>query len=300
MVKLSAGSAQWSGVMIDPSGRILTTSLSLGTAPLVSFRTFDGATGQAWVVGRDDNLDLAILEVLSPGQQFSFAEVAAEDVPERSENLVLMHFRPTSTTVAQSPSSVVGSRQDPTTGISYVQVGGFSLGTETGGAVFDALGRLRGLRMDSVRMIEIGIGRVGEAWAMDSFTLASAMIPRLQSGFTLINAASGGCSDAANFPPVPAIYKGDITAGGSLAAVGSRLYVRVIKTATGEELWFSQSLTTVGRYFMTVSICDKTFGPATPGSPTRSIVEFWLNSSSAGATSVYNPGDGYTNNLFFP
>jgi hypothetical protein len=300
MVKLTAGATQWSGVMIDPSGRIVTTSLNLGAAPLVSFRTHDGATGQAWVVGRDDNLDLAILEVVNPGQQFPFAEVSSEDVPVRSEDLVLMHFRPTSTTLAQSASNVVGSRQDPTTGISYIQVGGFSLGTEAGGAVFDARGRLRGLRMDSDRMIEIGIGRVGEAWAMDSFTLSSALIPRLEAGFTVINASSGRCADEGSFPPVPAIYSGSITIGGAPAAADSRLYVRALKTSTGEEVWFSQLVAGTGEYFITISICDISFGPASPGAPARSIVQFWLNATSTGIPSIYIPGDFYSIDLAFP
>jgi S1-C subfamily serine protease len=301
MVKLTAGSSQWSGVMIDPSGVILTTSLSLGTAPLVSFRTFDGHTGRAWVVGRDDNLDLAVLEVLDAGQQFEFVEVSAEDVPTRSEELILMYFRPTSTTVTKSSAaSVVGSTQDPITGVSYIQVGGFSLGVETGGAVFDARGQLRGLRMDSVRMIEMSIGRIGEAWAMDSFTLASAMIARLRSGLTSINASAGSCTDSTAWPPVPAIYMGGIIAGGSPAAAGLHLYVRVIETQTNQEMWFSKPLTATGRYFMPVSICDLAFGPRNAGSPTRSVVEFWLNASSSSASSVYRPGDRYNNDLVFP
>lgn len=292
MVKLTAGSSQWSGVMIDPSGRIVTTSINLGTAPLVSFRTLDGATGQAWVVGRDDNLDLAVLEVLNPGQQFASVEVSNEEPPNRNENLVLMHFRTNGVVTEKFNSAVVGSRQDAITGISYLQLQGFSVGDEDGGAVFDALGRLRGLRMDSDRMISIGIGRIGEVWAMDSFALASSMIPRLQAGISIINSTAGQCTDLGAPPPIPAIYKGDVSIGGTPAAIGLRMYARTTKTSTGEELWFSQPIANVGRYFLTISICDATFA--------NGVVDFWLNSVPSPTTSVYTPSGTLVNNLDFP
>lgn len=292
MVKLTAGSTQWSGVMIDPSGIIVTTSLNLGTAPLVSFRTFNGATGSAWVVGRDDNLDLAVLEVLNPGQQYDSVEVSSDDPPGRNENLVLMHFKSGGVIAEKANSAVVGSRQDAITGITYLQMQGFSVGDEDGGAVFDALGRLRGLRMDSERMINIGIGRIGEAWAMDSFALASSMIPRLQAGVSIISSTAGQCTDLGAPPPIPAIYKGDISDSTGVAAVGMRLYARATKTATGQELWFSQPIVNVGRYFLTISICDSTFSNA--------VVDFWLNSKSTTTKSVYSPGDNLINNLVFP
>ncbi|MDA0797791.1 MAG: serine protease [Chloroflexi bacterium] len=278
--------------MIDPSGRIVTTSTNLGTAPLVSFRTFDGATGQAWVVGRDDNLDLAVLEVLNPGQQFASVEVSSEDPPNRNENLVLMHFKAGGVVTQQFNSAVVGSRQDAITGISYLQLQGFSVGDEDGGAVFDALGRLRGLRMDSDRMISIGIGRIGEVWAMDSFALASSMIPRLQAGVSIIYATAGQCVDLGAPPPIPAIYKGDLSIGGAPAAIGLRMYARTTKTSTGEELWFSQPITNVGRYFLTISICDPIFA--------NGVVDFWLNSKPSPTTSLYTPSSTLINNLFFP
>ena len=278
--------------MISPSGRIVTSSLNLGTAPLVTFRTFDGATGNAWVVGRDDNLDLAVLEAINPGQQFAFAEVSSLDFPTRSENLALMHIKAGDFAVQKFNSGIVGSRQDSITGITYLQLQGFSVGDEAGGAVFDAQGHLRGLRMDSDRMIRLGIGRIGEAWAMDSFALATAMIPRLQAGVSIINTTAGQCVDLGSPPPIPAIYKGDITVGGVPGPLGVRLYARAIKTSTSEALWFSQPLAVEGRYFLTISICDPSFanGP----------VDFWLNSSPAPALTNYSVGKTLINDLVFP
>ena len=292
MVKLTAGAIQWSGVMVDPSGQIITTSINLGTAPLVSFRTFDGATGQAWVTGRDDDLDLALLQVLNPGQQFASVEVSTDDLPSRAENLVMMHFKANSGSTDKSNSRVVGSRQDMITGVSYLQLQGYSVGDEDGGAVFDALGRLRGLRMDSDRMIKIGIGRIGEIWAMDSYALASLMIPRLQDGVSIINSTAGQCIELGAPPPIPAIYRGDVSLGGSPAATGQRVYARTTKRSTGAELWFSQSIVSTGRYFLTISICDPSFATG--------VVDFWLDSKPTSTASVYSPGVMNTNNLVFP
>jgi S1-C subfamily serine protease len=277
--------------MIDPSGRIVTTSLNLGTAPLVSYRTFNGATGLAWVVGRDDNLDLAVLEAVNPGQQFAFAEVSVDDPPSRNENLVLMQFKSLGGTTESFNSAVVGSRQDVATGITYLQMQGFSVGHEDGGAVFDANGRLRGLRMDSDRMIGEGIGRIGEAWAMDASALAIAMIPRLQAGVSIINSTAGQCTSVGSPPPIPAIYKGDVAVRGVPASVGLRMYARAINPSTGAELWFSQPISNEGRYFLTASICDPTYDNA--------VVDFWLESKQSPSKSVYAVGRTYVNNVVF-
>jgi hypothetical protein len=290
-VKLTAGSTQWTGVMIESTGIIVTTSLALGSSPLVSFRTFDGSTGNAWVVGRDDNLDLAVLEVINAGQSFTSIAMHTGNPPERSENLVMMHYQATRFAPDKFNSNVVGSRQDAITGIDYLQMSGFSAGGEQGGAVADANGILRGLRMDSDRMIDIGIGRVGEVWAMDAFALSSAMVPRLKAGISIISTTDGRCTELGAPPPIPAVFKGDITMGGVNLAVGQRVYARITKTSTGQQLWFSQVIANEGRYFITVSICDTSFNAG--------VVDFWFSAGSTATTSSYNPGAIQTNNLAF-
>jgi len=292
MVKLTVGATNWTGVMVSADGKILTTSAPLGTAPLVTFRTFGGVTGQAWVLGRDDVMDIALLEVISPIQTYPFIEVALEDPPERSEDLGLLHYRATSTVPDQLTSSAVGSRQDSGTGVDYMQLQGFSAGTEHGGAVIDALGRLRGLRMRPEHMITLGIGRTGEAWAMASFPLAASAISRLESGYSDIRAIAGQCTTPGAPPPIPSIMVGDITVGGSPAPVGTKLYINLTKPTGAGELWFPVTTTTTGRYFATVSICDPTFnnGPA----------EFWRDAVESAATTTYVPGVRREPTVTFP
>lgn len=291
MVKLTVGTSQWSGVMIDPSGLILTTSTPLSTSPLVTFQTTDGVTGQAWVQGRDDSLDLALLKVINPSQTFNAVQVATEDPPTRTEDLVMIQYKPSGTSPDTVTTGVVGSRQDASTGIDYYQLQGFASGSEAGGGVFDASGKLRGLRMSVDQMVAIGVGRVGEAWAMNSFPLAASLIPKLQSGYSNILAVAGTCTILGAPPPIPSIYNGDITVGGNPAPTGDRLYAKVTK-ASGTQLWFSQQITTAGRYFMTISICDSTYD--------NSPVEFWMDAVKSPVPSTYAPGEKRTPTITFP
>ena len=278
--------------MVDASGLILTTSDGLGTSPLADFRTVGGASGRAWVIGRDDNFGLALLEVISPAQRYAAVAIHQGDFPARSEQIALLHFSGTRVEPEVANSFVVGSRQDAGSGLDYVQYQGISISGEQGGAVIDADGNLRGIRMSVDQMISIGVGRAGEVWALDARSLTNAMIPRLRSGVSIINALDGGCRDLGAPPPIPAIYSGSVTTAGQPAPVADRLYARVTKAATGEELWFSDLLIEAGRYVLTISICDPRFS--------NSAVEFWMNARTAGQVSSYVSGTTATPALVFP
>jgi hypothetical protein len=293
MVRLTSGAdKQWTGVMIDSSGLILTTSSDLGASPLANFRTVDGANGKAWVIGRDDTFGLALLEVISPGQQYSAIEVHLGDFPTRNEEIALLHFSGSQVDPSASDTRVTGSRQDSSTGVSYVQYQGISISGEQGGAVVDADGLLRGLRMTSSQMIAIGVGRVGEIWAMDASSLGGALIPRLKGRISVVSSTDGQCDGLGAPPPIPAIYSGTATLGGVPIAVNERLYAEVTKTATGEHLWFSDMVVATGRYILTIGICDPSFS--------NSPVEFWLNARTSTQRSSYVPGNSSTPALAFP
>lgn len=292
MVRLSSGANQWTGVMIDSTGQILTTSEDLGASPLADFSTVDGASGKAWVVGRDDEFGLALLEVISPGQQYAAIESHTGQIPTRNEEIALVHFSGNNVEPEAASTFVVGSRQDSSTGLSYVQYQGISISGEQGGVVVDANGRLRGLRMAVDQVIRIGVGRVGEVWAMDASSLTAAMIPRLKSGISAFDVKDGGCDNLGAPPPIPAIYSGDATLSGQSVTVGERLYARVTKTSTGEDLWFSDLVVEQGRYVLTISICDATFS--------NSPVEFWLAARMSTQGSSYVSGSTSRPVLVFP
>ncbi len=277
MVQLSASGNRWSGVLIGETGRILTTSSNLGSAPIASLITATGATADAWIVGRDDDLDLAILEVVSPGQTYSTVNIAVGDPLQQNEELVLLQYTGTGAVVDRKTTRVVGSRQDLFTGIQYVQVQALSAAGAEGGALIDNTGSLRGIRMSEQQMIDLVIGRPGEVWAVSAESLNNVIVPRLDSGISVINTPSSTIASGAP-PPIPSIFKGTVSAGGVPAAVGNRLYARVTATS-GHVAWFSELITTRGRFVLGISISDSRFANAR--------VEFWMSSGRSLTTSTY-------------
>ena len=290
MVKITVAGTSWTGVMIDSRGLILTPSSNLGTAPVAAFITRNGSNGRAWVVGRDDNLDLALLEVINPGQEFDAITIFEGNAPGREAELAMLQFPSAGTVLNTRNTQVVGSRQD-ITGIDYIQLQAFPTAGSQGGAIIDNLGRLRALRMADAHIFRLGIGRAGETWGIDGKALSQLVVPQLQSGVSVINAPPDGrCTNIGRLPGIPAIFKGDIMASGVPVAEGARPYARV--TLSGKELWFSQIIGNAGRYFITISICGTTFNNAN--------VDFWLNAEQAPQTSIYVAGRTTDTPLTFP
>jgi hypothetical protein len=270
LVKLFAGGGQWTGVVVDSRGLIITTSGNLGDAPVASFTTFKGTTGEAWVIGRDDVLDLALLEVINPGGAFDTIILHEGNPPQRDEDLALLQFPAAGSVLAKVNTRVVGSRQD-VTGVDYLQLQAFALLGAEGGAIVDASGRLRALRMDEQHMINIGIARLNETWAVDAGALSRALIPRLQGGISVINT-----DNSCPFGPPPGfvVYKGDMSVGGVPVPVGSRVFGRI--SNGDEEKWFSNLVTVEGRYLVSTNICDKTLDGG--------VIDFWFATARAPQT----------------
>ncbi len=276
MVKLTAGGNQWTGVMINSAGKIITTSTNLGQAPVAGFTTQGGATGQAWVIGRDDDFDMALLEVVNASQTYDTISMEDRAVPQVGKQLASMHYGLAGTLSKQS-TSVVGSRQDLNTGLQFLQMRGLNIAGSEGGAFVDEYGRLRGVRLEEQYMIELGIGRTGEIYAMTTSGLLNRVLPLLEGGVTVISGAAAKCP-AGVFPPIPATFNGSVTIGGEAAPVGSRVYAKISKRGLADQ-WFSGEITTAGRYLLTVGVCQSSYVNAT--------VQFWMNGSASPNTSTY-------------
>ena len=273
--------------MVEERGVFVTTASNLGSAPVVSFRTAGGSTGDAWVIGRDDSLDMALLEVISPGQIFTVMNLHTGNIPLRDEALVLLQFPATSAQLDKKNSAVVGSRQD-LTGIDYVQIQALAAPGGQGGAVIDNTGTLRGLRMADQHVIDIGIARAGETWAIDARTLGSLVLPQLQTG--VISIDTSGVSCEVGTIPNFAVFRGEATVGGAPIAVGSRMYMRV--TSAAGELWFTDLTTREGRYTVDANICGTAFE--------NGVIDFWFAASRASQTSVLVAGRTTDISLTFP
>ena len=291
MVRLSHEGTHWTGVMIDPSGRILTSSFRLGQAPIADFATQDGSTGRAWVVGRNDEVDLALLEVINPVPPYTAIEVSAE-APRVDQELVALHYAGRSPVLDTRPARVVRFRQSSHTGFGYVQLQGLPpLDGAEGGALVDNAGALRALRMRDQHVVDIDVGLRGDVYGITSDGLARSILPDLEAGFHLITAPSPGRSPGVR-PSLPADYSGNITVGGSPAPAGTQVYAKV-SSPNKDDLWFTKQTRTAGRYFLSFDIGLSGYNNA--------AVEFWVNAQAASTRNVYRNGlVDQTFDLVFP
>ena len=185
IVRLVAGDRQWTGVMIEASGLILTTASDLGLESVAAFFTQSGFSGLASLIGRDDDLDLALLGALQAGRTFDALEVRAGPHPRADEDLALLQFTSVGVVLDRRATRVASVHQDPEpNGLAYLQLLAFAQAGTQGGVVVDSNGTLRGLRMADQQMIALGFSRPGEVWAISSDTLARVVIPELLGGFT--------------------------------------------------------------------------------------------------------------------
>ena len=292
MTHLSRGSTKWSGVMIESSGLILTTSINLSSAPVADFLTAEGAVGQAWVTGRDDRADVAILQVIAPDRKYATIEVASVAPPQLDEDLAALFFlKATGATPNIRNARVIGAVQDLSTGARYVQIQAIPETGAEGGALIDTDGRLRGLRMTEAQMLKLGFGRAGEVWAMSSDVLGNAIVPRLQTGVLEILAPSStdASGEDPGAPPGFVVYSGTVTIGGEPPSAESRIYARIVKVGL-PDLWFSQPLDTSGEYVMGIGF-ENTHEDAT--------VEFWIDMKRATQISAYTAFSINSVNLTF-
>ena len=283
MVLVQSGVTQWSGVMVDSAGFILTTSINLDSAPLVDFTTFGGVTGRAWVTGRDDSKDVALLEVIDPQGPYPSLPITAAPVPPVDEGFLTMGF-PTSRggNLDRKETQTVGVRQDFNTGIRYLQLSDQRKPGAEGSGLVDRHGVLRGLRMEESHMIALGFGRIGEVYAMGVDALA-LLLPQLQSGVLKeCRSTSTTVTVSPGAPPgITPTYAGAVFIGGAAPPDGTLLYSRVVKAGL-PDWWvcisFPLAVGTTGNYAMGVG------GGADYNGGT---VEFWTNGKKALQTSTY-------------
>lgn len=297
MVRLSRGTIQWTGVIIESTGVILTTSRNLGSAPVADYVGPGGETGQAWVIGRDDTYDVALLSISKTTKSYKSISLLADSTVQIDEELANLSFSDSpSLPLDKRNTRVVGVRQNLTNGESYLQIQvGVQPGAE-GGIIIDNYARIRGLRMSQKQMAKLGFGTASEVYALASASLASSIVPKLQTGFTNILPQDPGISsgsDPGGPPPIPAIFSGTISIGGEIPTTTIRLYAKISKPEL-PDLWFSIEVepNATGEYVIAVGITNSSYN--------RSTVSFWTAPDKALETTTYNPGTFPIINLTFP
>ena len=297
MVRLSRGSTRWSGVIIDASGLILTTSRNLGAAPVAEFTTVDGTTGQAWVVGRDDRNDVALLRITSPVRTYPALNLTTDTTIQIDEELATLAFSDAATgPLDKRNTRVVGVRQDLNSGVSYLQIQATVQAGAEGGVLIDSEAQIRGLRMTEAHMVNLGLGRAGEVFAMAAAALNQTFVSRLRAGYTEIlppdSSVSAG-TDPGGPPPIPSTFFGSMTIGGASPSTAVRLYVQVSKAGL-PDLWFSSEVKPEagGEYLIAFGITASGYDGA--------MVSFWITAKKAEQTGTYSPSGFETLDLTFP
>lgn len=289
VVRLVSAGKQWTGVMISASGLILTTSSNLGSAPVVDFFTDAGASGQAWALGRDDDLDFVLLEVVDAAG-FDFREIGSQVAPAVGTELALLQYPGAGSVIDKKPTRVVGARQDFNTGLSYLQLQAVDEDGAEGGALIDNTGTLHGIRMDSTQIAKLGFARPGEVYAITAESLLRIVLPRLEAGVTIINKPDAGDGAPGSRPGFPATFRGAVTIGGESAPIGAILYIRVSREGRAD-MWIARALTIEGRYLIPVAVIGSGY--------TGADVDFFLQATQADQGARFEAGASLELDLTF-
>ena len=277
MVRLLANETVWTGAVINESGEILTTSAALGSAPVVDFVLANGAQGQAWVTGRDDDLGLALLNPINPSPPYDFIPLSASP-PVIGDQLGLLQHSGFSPVLDQRITRVNGYNSSPI-GYSYIKIQATD-STAEGAMLISPGGKIQGIRMPTLWLLQHQVCNPGEVCAVDAAQVGTAAIPNLRTGRIHIEAIQTSTDGPGDSPPVlPIIFKGDMTIGGTNAPVGTQLYARLRKSGQ-PDYWEAAPTNESGFYLLEVSAPSNNY--------TGAIVEFWINGKLAEARGSYD------------
>ena len=293
MVRISSGGQSWSGMLIDSAGIILSTSRDLGNAPVVSFTIEGGASGNAWVIGRDDARDIAIYEILDPQGPYPALDLSTAEPPSVGAELAVLSYPAgRGGSLERLNTRIIGVRQDFNTGAFYLQIQTQAQAGTQGGALVSSSGAITGLRMREEHTIALGFGQVGEVYAIASNALLENT-PRLLAGYLQISATgNSGLPVDSNAPPaLPVIYHGTVSIGGALVTDQTRVYLKLKKPGLAD-LWYSTPVDENGNYVMAVQATSIYGGGS---------IEFWALAKQANETSTFlTAGSPYSQNITFP
>ena len=292
MVRLTANETVWTGAVINQDGEILTTSAALGNAPVADFVLSDGTQGQAWVVGRDDqNSGLALLHPVNPSPPYDFIQLSASP-PTIGDQLGLLQHSNFSPTLDQRITRVNGYNASPL-GYSYIKFQATGA-TADGAMLINPLGKVQGVRMPELWLLQRQACNPGEVCAVDAAQVGTTAIPALRTGTINIVPPPPSQDGPGDSPPaIPVIYKGHITDEGVDVADGVQLYARLRKSGQPDH-WESAPVGPEAGFFL-INISSPSSGYS------GATVEFWLNGKLAAATAAFDrpPGSTVDVNLAF-
>ena len=280
VVELKAGGNTWSGVAFNAEGEIITSSQDLGNAPLAEFRFADGASGQAWVTGRDDsNSGLALLRPVGAARTYPFLPFSSGQ-PAVNAAMGLVQYSGAPNAAPTVLNTRVTGFRPGFSGYNYLQIQAADNATTNGALVVNAVGQAQGIRLPSAFLVRSGISTGTEVYVVASAEVGSIAVPLLRGGQS--SCPSQQASGTNGGPPAfPVIFHGDMSIGGQVAPVSSLLYARLIKQGK-PDAWDCVATNAPGSYNFPLD--------APEGGYDDARVEFWSGGRMASATSVYDTG----------
>ena len=232
----------------------------------MDIRLWDGRRGQACVTGRDDDLGLALLQpLIDPSGAYDYLAFSSAS-PSVGQQLELFQHARLSPVLYQRTTKVAGYRSSAI-GFRYLLVEAADNTTADGAVLLDEGGRMVGMRMPALWLLQNQITNPGEVAAVDASTIEGVALPALRSDRMHILAALSH-SEVDTIPWLSVIFHGELTVDGAPAPAGTMVHARV--SAEGEpDYWQSTPIGMVGEYVFPVSDRPSTYSEGT--------VEFWVD-----------------------
>ena len=272
---------QISGVVLNsPASHVLTVSQSLGMGPKVVIETEGGQRFDGWIVGRDDDVNLALIRI--EGASLPGIEVGSSQSVVVGEETLLLGYpvqRPGSIFAAQG--SVVALRRDFITGLDFLQLNHLPmLGTE-GAPVINRQGELIGLNVNLAFVEELGIATGSSSFALvsDFITLQMNSLTAGVHNLSIDPTLRPVPTPSSSQPPLQSLtFSGAVTVGGNPAPLGARLYATIVHPSL-VDIWSSVLIKANGEYEIFVGALNQSYNKAP--------IEFYMDGVKSAATATY-------------
>ena len=224
-----------------------------------------------------------MLSPVNPSPPYDTISLSANP-PAIGDQLGLLQHSSFSPALDQRITRVTGYNSSPI-GYSYIKIQATD-STADGAMLINALGRIQGIRMPTLWLLQQQVCNPGEVCAVDAAQVGTAAIPALRTGRIVIRDITTSTDGPGDSPPaLPIIFYGHITIDGVDAPSGTQLYARLKKSGQ-PDYWESAPTEGLGLFSLPVSAPNNNYAGA--------IVEFWVNGKLAGETGAYDRPQGST------
>jgi len=290
VVQVISGNVQISGVVLDgPASLVLTASRPLGIGPLVQIVTYDGQELGGWIIGRDDDQNLALIRLVDgtlPG--IAFGDSSGLDV---DDDMLSMGFPETRVGQLLPMEAFIDRvRTNVATGMVFFYLDVQHLTGTSGGPVVNRNGEIVGMTVMAEFLRSVGqvVNDGGYALAAESIEPA---LPRLEGGVIQMSPRPVPTASSGQFPPLPATIRGTVTIESDIAPVGTRLYARMVHSSLGDT-WFPLLVEESGLYRLTVATLLAGY--------TNATIEFYIDGVKSDGIATYRQGTNTDLDLSFP